>query len=101
MADISIKEAQAKQWISEVNDEVETVRGILKKVATESVAVPGEDDAIMNGIEKTCKLLDNAWNSMIDKFRKAGGEIGNVVDILASAAGELADAAGQIGKLFR
>lgn len=98
MADISIKEAQAKQWVDEVNAEIDRVKVILQKVTEASIAVPGEDDTIMNGIESTCRNLENAWKSMFDRFKQASGKMMELIELLAREARELEEKARSIGQ---
>ena len=98
MADITIKEAQAKQWVEDVNDEIESVRVILQKVTAASIAVPGEDDTIMNGIESTCRNLESAWKSMFDRFKQTSSKMMQLIDLIAREARELEEKARSIGQ---
>lgn len=91
MADISIDEARARQWIEDVNVEIENVEAVLKRVAEVSTTVPGEDDVIMNSIESTCRALSDFWGTMCSGFKKASKSIANVVDTINNATEKILD----------
>ena len=96
MADLSIDEAKAKQWIQDVNDEINSVEAILQKVTAASVAIPGEDDSIMNGIEGLCKTLSSFWDNMCKGFRTAENKLEELVNLIGKTGQELMDDIGTL-----
>lgn len=98
MADISLKEEMARQWIQDVNNEVAQVESLLKTIAQAAATIPGEDDDIMKGIESTCNTLRNAWDNMCNSFKKAGGLLGDAIQRIGKAANEVITDIGNVQK---
>lgn len=91
--DISIDEAKAKDWMQDVNAELEAVRALLKKVNTANTEVAGSDDTIMQGIynvgiamesawDKMCNIFDKAQDNIIESAKKMGETVQKIVDDL-------------------
>lgn len=89
MADISLKEEMARQWIQDVNNEITQVESLLKTIAQAASTIPGEDDDIMKGIESTCNTLQNFWNQMCSGFKKTGSLISEAIQRIGKAADEV------------
>ena len=89
MADISIEEAKAKQWILDVKNELSSVETVLRNVTTACVTVPGEDDDIMKGIVSTGETLKNFWDQMCNGFKNATDLISKSIDKIGATAGEV------------
>ena len=91
MADISIEEAKAQQWILDVKNELASVEMILKKVSTACATVPGEDDDIMKGIVSTAETLRGFWDQMCSGFQSATKLIQEAISKIGTTAGEVVD----------
>lgn len=91
MADISIEQEKATQWIADVKSELELVEALLKKVATVSTTVAGDDDVIMQGIENTFQTLSNFWDNMCDGFKSATDYLSQGIKMIGQAASEVVD----------
>lgn len=89
MADISIEEAKAREWILDVKNELYSVEEVLKNVTTACVTVPGDDDDIMKGIVSTGETLRNFWDQMCNGFKSATDLISNAISEIGKAAGEV------------
>ena len=102
MADISIEEAKAQQWILDVKNELNSVENLLTKIANTCQTIPGDDDDIMKGIEKTATNLNNVWNQMTSGFKNATNEISKAIKEIEKKADEvmsdLNDVNSRIGK---
>lgn len=87
MADISIDEAKAKQWILDVKNELSSVETVLKNVTTACTTVPGEDDDIMKGIVSTGETLRSFWDQMCNGFKSATDFISESITKIGTTAG--------------
>lgn len=89
MADISIEEAKAKQWILDVKNELSLVEAVLRNVSTACTTIPGEDDDIMKGIVSTGEALREFWDQMCSGFKSATNLISDVITKIGTTAGEV------------
>lgn len=89
MADISIEEAKAKQWILDVKNELSAVEIVLRNVSTSCTTVPGEDDDIMKGIVSTGEALRGFWDQMCSGFKNATNLISDAISKIGTTAGEV------------
>lgn len=89
MADIKIDEARAKIWISDVQNELEIVEGVLKNVTTSITSIPTDDDVIFQGIRKAGETLKTGWNKVYNVFKDVGNIINDVINRTTTTAEEL------------
>ena len=90
MADkIKLEEAQAKMWISDVENEIMVVDDILKNVRRAMTEIPGEEDTIYQGIRKIGDTLTNVWTRMISGFREANKSIQGGIKKTVAAGEEI------------
>jgi archaellum component FlaC len=89
MADISIEQEKAKQWMADVKNELELVEALLKTVTAASTTVPGDDDVIMQGVEKTCETLTQFWNTMCEGFKSASSLLEEAINKIGQVADEV------------
>lgn len=80
MADVSIQEYEATQWISDVEREISEVKALLKEVAEINQSIPGDDDTIMQGIISACETLNNTWNNTVKTFNDAVGKVRSAIE---------------------
>lgn len=86
MKDLSIDEARAKQWMQDVDQEIEEVEALLKLVSQARSSIPGEDDTIMEGIISTCEALNDFWTQMCNGFKSASKSLTSVIENIGKAA---------------
>lgn len=102
MADISIEEAKAQQWILDVKNELSLVEKVLNHVTTTCATIPGEDDDIMKGIESAANSLNSFWGQMCSGFKSATNEISKAIKEIGTKTNEvmsdLSDVKSRIGK---
>lgn len=91
MADLGFKEERAKQWMKDVLQEIELVNAELRKVNTECEITPGEEDTILQGLQKCNTEMQNGWNRLCTGFTEATNKV-------QSAFGRIANTLMGIGK---
>lgn len=89
MADISIDEARAQQWILDVRNELALVEQVLEKVSKACTTTPAETDDILKGIAKTGEDLNSHWNQMCSNFQKATSNIENAIKKIGKNANDV------------
>lgn len=85
MADISIDEAKAQEWILDVKNELSQVEQILQKVSKVCTTTPAETDDILKGMAQAGNDLQNHWNNMCSGFKSATTSIENAIKNLTKA----------------
>ena len=88
---MNIDEAKAKMWISDVEDEISQVKAILRDASNALIEVPGENDTIIQGLVRLGEIQQKAWDTITDKFEKAGEEVKRVIGIISNAISEAVD----------
>lgn len=91
MMDMSIDEAKAKIWTDDVNNELDEVRALLKKVNTANSTVAGLDDSIMDGIYKVGTLLGDTWDRMCNAFDDAQDKLKEAIKQIGKTVGNVLD----------
>lgn len=89
MADISIDEARAQQWILDVRNELALVEQVLEKVSKACTTTPAETDDILKEISKTGEDLNSYWNKMCSGFNKATSNIENAIKTIGKNANDV------------
>lgn len=69
--DVSIDEARARVWMSDVYAEIGNVNMVLGRIATAQQEMPGENDSIMAAIEKTGNAAAALWKNMNHAFEES------------------------------
>lgn len=100
LADLSIDEARAQLWINDVENEIELVRGVLKKTETAIITIPTEDDTIFQGIRKAGQALENAWAKACNAYGDSKDFIRKAIQNATNAGRELAEGAQNLASKF-
>ena len=88
---ISIDEAKARSWEKEVKNEIDQVKGILSEAIKAQLALPGEDDSIMQNIQGFYTKLDNVWGKTCNDFNKAQDLLEQAISGVIAKARELSN----------
>ena len=91
MSDISLQEEQAKQWIRNVNEEIDQVKDVLNKANRALATVPTEDDTISIGIRNAAQTLENSWNNLNEVAKEVANIMDDVIKQVITKASELRD----------
>lgn len=89
MADLKIDHARATVWVKDVQNEIYLVENTLGDVRQICETFPGEDDTIVQMIEKTGNMLDDAWTATTKGFKDAWQRLEEGMDYLAKTGEKL------------
>ena len=102
MAELSLKEYEAQQWIQNVRNEEQQVRKLLMDLANAASTTPEEEDDIFKGIVAACDKAEAFWTQMCDGFDKTCDIIKDVFSRMGQAVsvlvGDVDNFKGKIGR---
>ena len=67
ISEVSFEEARAKQWMTDVNNELEDTRSLLQEIGPVLEKFDGEDP-LLNTMKETGKLLENNFMDLCEGF---------------------------------
>lgn len=82
MADLSFKEERARQWMMDVQNEIQLVHAELQKVNSEAEITPGDEDTILQGIQKCNTAMQDGWTRLCNGFTEATNKVNGAIESL-------------------
>lgn len=85
MADTNIKLNEVATLKDQMDQELEEVKALLKKVKTCCDKDPAESDTILNAIDQVGQELNSTWDNLMNTINSIGNEFNSWIKQVANA----------------
>lgn len=101
MDEIKLDVVKARMWTMRVRNEVDATQKTLKEVTELTTKVVGSDDTIFQMIEKSARMMDEAWTKTCSAFERGWGVLQEGIEAFTKAGHHIDEAFQELQSIIR